>query len=94
MKQALEENPHSTLQIILQPRSKPDRLTADVIDHILSTAYARPNYLDRYYSLNPQGWLGSKRVLIKHGTEIYTSDEWVDWLEATPAPIVARLTES
>ncbi len=94
VKQALEENPHSTLQIILQPRSKPDRLTADVIDHILSTAYARPNYLDRYYSLNPQGWLGSKRVLIKHGTEIYTSDEWVDWLEATPAPIVARLSES
>lgn len=82
VKQALEENPHSTLQIVLQPGEKPDRLTADVIDQILATAYALPNYLDRYYSLNPHGLLGSKRVLIKHGREIYSSDEWVDWLDA------------
>ncbi len=76
VEQMLDDNPHSTLQIVLEPAGENDLVTTDVIDELLSTAYARPNYLDRYYSLNPQGLLGSKRVLIKQGEEIFSSDEW------------------
>ncbi len=81
VQRVLVDNPHSTLQIILEPTTHPDRLTTDLVDQLLSVAYARPNYLDRYYSLNPHGLLGSKRVLIKHGEEIYSSDEWMDAID-------------
>lgn len=87
VQQVLEDNPHSTLQIILEPIGQACSLTADIIDEVLATAYAYPNYLDRYYSLNPHGLLGSKRVLVKHGDEIYSSDDWVDFLESSASEL-------
>jgi hypothetical protein len=78
VRQLLADNPHSTLQMLLEPLDHADSLTGELLEQMLEAAYASPSYLDRYYSLNPQGWLGSKRVLIKQGDEIYASDEWLD----------------
>ena len=79
----LRDNPHSTLQIILEPTANPHSLSTELIEQLLAAAYATPNYLDRYYSLNPQGLLGSKRVLVNFAGELFSSDQWA---EADQAP--------
>ena len=52
---------------------------------LLETCYQHPNYLDRYYSLNPQGLLGSKRVLVLVDDEVLDDldSEWADAIEET-----------
>ncbi len=53
-------------------------ISEENVSQLLASCYRHPNYLDRYYSLNPHGLLGSKRVLIKHGDEVLASDEWFE----------------
>lgn len=73
--------PHTTLQIVLEPTGDPMSITSECVEQLLATCYQHPNYLDRYYSLNPQGLLGSKRVLIVvDDAVIDTVDE--DWADA------------
>ncbi len=62
--QVLRDCPHSSMQVILEPMGDPTQVTTDCVEQLLATCYQHPNYLDRYYSLNPQGLLGSKRVLV------------------------------
>ena len=76
LQQLLAANPHSTLQIVLEPTGDPHALQPDFVEDVLSVCYQQPNYLDRYYSLNPQGMLGSKRVVIKLNEAV--TDEWAD----------------
>ncbi|MFO0944099.1 MAG: radical SAM protein [Pirellulales bacterium] len=76
----LTDNPHSTLQIVLEPTEDAHQIPVGLPAKLLEACYQRPNYLDRYYSLNPNGTLGSKRVLI------LTPAAWrsgidADWLE-------------
>ena len=98
VERVLSEAPHSTLQIILEPRepTSPSSglfaaaaidtalgehragISEENISQLLASCYRHPNYLDRYYSLNPHGLLGSKRVLIKRGDEALSSDEWFE----------------
>ncbi len=74
--QLLDANPHSTLQVVLEPTGDPHRLQPEFVEAVLAVCYRNPNYLDRYYSLNPQGMLGSKRVVIKLADEV--DDDWAD----------------
>jgi Radical SAM superfamily/B12 binding domain len=60
----LIDNPHTTLQIVLQPAHASSDIPIQLPSQLLQASYNQPNYLDRYYSLNPNGALGSKRVLI------------------------------
>ncbi len=60
----LLDNPHSTMQVVLQPNQQATDLPLNLAARLLEACYRKPNYLDRYYSLNPNGTLGSKRVLI------------------------------
>ena len=79
--EVLRDCPHTTLQIVLEPTGDPTRITNECVDRILATCYQQPNYLDRYYSLNPQGLLGSKRVLVVVDDDVIdTLDS--DWLDA------------
>ncbi len=79
----LNDCPHSTLQIVLEPTGDPTAISSDCVEQLLATCYQRPNYLDRYYSLNPQGLLGSKRVLVAvDDALIDTIDpDWADAIE-------------
>ena len=61
---ALLANPHSTMQVLLEPTGDPLQVTSELTSFLLETCFANPNYLDRYYSLHPGGLLGSKRVLL------------------------------
>jgi radical SAM superfamily enzyme YgiQ (UPF0313 family) len=76
----LQSAPHSTLQIVLEPTQEATCVPAALPQQLLEVCYREPNYLDRYYSLNPHGNLGSKRVLILVPSRLrqYLSEEWLD----------------
>lgn len=92
--QVLADGPHSTLQIVLQPLGAEPKLSGATIDRLLASCYQHPNYLDRYYSLNPAGLLGSKRTLVvlDAETEANASDAWLAEIEEV-ATIVERTPE-
>ena len=81
--EVLRDCPHTTMQIVLEPSGDPTRVTSECVEQLLATCYQRPNYLDRYYSLNPQGLLGSKRVLIVVDDEVIDTvdPDWADAIE-------------
>lgn len=83
--QVLADCPHSTLQVILEPTGDPTQITSQCVEELLEVCYQQPNYLDRYYSLNPQGLLGSKRVLVLVDDEIIDQldEDWADAIEET-----------
>jgi hypothetical protein len=62
--QLLAKNPHTTLQVILEPTADPNRLTAETLELLLAACYRTSTYLDRYYSLHPGRLLGSKRLAV------------------------------
>jgi hypothetical protein len=79
----LAANPHSTLQIVLEPKANYQQLKPQWIERLLRVCYQNPSYLDRYYSLNPQGLLGSKRVVIKVPQEV--NEAWAEDMLETAA---------
>jgi radical SAM superfamily enzyme YgiQ (UPF0313 family) len=60
----LGDNPHTTLQVVLEPTGDPERLTAETLELLLAACYRTTTYLDRYYSLQPGRLLGSKRLVV------------------------------
>ncbi len=60
----LADNPHTTLQVVLEPTGDPERLTAETLESLLAACYRTTTYLDRYYSLQPGRLLGSKRLVV------------------------------
>jgi radical SAM superfamily enzyme YgiQ (UPF0313 family) len=58
------DNPHTTLQVVLEPTGDPERLTAETLESLLAACYRTTTYLDRYYSLQPGRLLGSKRLIV------------------------------
>jgi len=62
--QMLADNPHTTLQVILEPTGAPERLTAATLQMLLASCYEHTTYLDRYYSMYPGPLLGSKRIAV------------------------------
>jgi hypothetical protein len=67
----------------LEPIGDPTQITSECVEQLLAACYQQANYLDRYYSMTPQGLLGSKRVLISiddKGIEA-VDRAWVDLIE-------------
>jgi radical SAM superfamily enzyme YgiQ (UPF0313 family) len=60
----LEHNPHTTLQVVLQPAEDPARLTPHCLAALAETCFARPTYLDKFYSILPGGPRGAKRLVV------------------------------
>jgi hypothetical protein len=81
--QVLQDCPHTTMQVILEPSGNPTAVTSECVEQLLATCYQFPNYLDRYYSLNPQGLLGSKRVLVVVDDDVIDTVDpnWADAIE-------------
>ena len=76
----LADNPHSTLQIVVEPTGDPELLKPATLQALLHECYRTSNYLDRYYGLNPEGLLGSKRLLIILPSEQRqeVAEDWID----------------
>jgi hypothetical protein len=61
---ALDGEPHTTLQVVLQPRAGIGGITSDMLEALQATCYERTNYLDRMLALLPGRMKGSKRVVL------------------------------
>ena len=64
IRRLLADNPHTTLQVVLEPTGDPERLTVETLESLLAACYETTTYLDRYYSLHPGRLLGSKRLIV------------------------------
>lgn len=60
----LADNPHTTLQIVLEPKEDPAAITVEFLEAVRAAGYRQPSYLDRYYSISPGGMKGAKRLVI------------------------------
>lgn len=63
IEQVLDENPHTTLQVVLEP-GDPDSVTATLLSTLRQACYRQTTYLDRFYSILPGPMKGSKRLVV------------------------------
>lgn len=84
IERVLSDNPHSTLQVVLEPIGDPELLKPATLQAMLGECYRTSNYLDRYYGLNPAGLLGSKRLLIVLPGTLRgrLTDQWINEISA------------
>ena len=64
VRQVLADNPHTTLQVVLEPAADLRRLGAAVLESLLEACHASNSYLDWYYSLHLAGPAGAKRLVV------------------------------
>jgi hypothetical protein len=64
VRQLLNDNPHTTLQVILEPSGDPRHLTSEVLEALLAASHESLSYLDWFYSLHPVRLLGAKRLVV------------------------------
>jgi radical SAM superfamily enzyme YgiQ (UPF0313 family) len=76
----LAANPHTTLQILLEPTGNPRSLTPTALDRMLRACYAETSYLDRFYSILPGRPKGAKRlvVLLPASERTRLGRDWID----------------
>ena len=79
IEQLLDENPNTTLQILLEPGDATS-ITPDLLADLQRVCYRRTTYLDRFYSILPGVMKGSKRlvVLLEERDEAMLDDETLD----------------
>ncbi|MES2792049.1 MAG: radical SAM protein [Planctomycetota bacterium] len=76
----LQDNPHSTLQIILEPRAGAIEITPEFLDDLLQVCFRTTSYLDRFYSMAPGRRKGAKRLvlLLSWAVRDVLGTEWID----------------
>lgn len=58
------DNPHTTLQVVLQPRNNVHEISVQFLDVLLRCCFKTTSYLDRFYSMAPGRRKGAKRVIL------------------------------
>jgi hypothetical protein len=83
IRQVLAENPHTTLQVVLEPTGDPRNLTAAVLESLLAACHESLSYLDWFYSLHPVRLQGAKRlvVLLPGTSKEAIETNWLDVIE-------------
>lgn len=64
VRRVVEENPHTSLDVLLEPVGGPSRLTEEALAALLAACFPSTSYLDLYYSLHPNRLLGAKRLIV------------------------------
>jgi radical SAM superfamily enzyme YgiQ (UPF0313 family) len=85
----LARNPHTTMQITLEPGSSCEHLTAATLEEIRRASMESPSYLDRFYAVLPGMAKGAKRIVVAPRGENPPNDEWLDKIE--PHATIVRL---
>ncbi len=92
IRQVLQDNPFTTLQVVLQPapgtdalgsptaRQVQEQVNADVLERLLTVCQSRPTYLDRYFALQPGSTNGAKRLIVLLPRSLRNQVER-DWIE-------------
>ena len=84
----LAEDPFTTLQVVLEPRA--ELPAPEFFQAVTATCQERPTYLDNYYSLQPGGLCGAKRlvVLLSAAWRRRIADGWIHEVTSRWASIV------
>jgi radical SAM superfamily enzyme YgiQ (UPF0313 family) len=61
IRQLLDDNPFTTLQVVLEPLGE---ISSRTVAALMDACQANPTYLDRYYALQPGRHNGAKRLVI------------------------------
>ena len=64
IRRLLDDNPHSTLQVVIQPAAAPYRLALETLEVLQAACFQSASYLDLYYSLHPNRLLATKRLVV------------------------------
>ncbi len=83
IEQVLDENPHTTLQVLLEP-GDPSSIATSFLAELRRTCYRRTTYLDRFYSILPGPMKGSKRLVVlldASDRDLLGTDEIAAWGE-------------
>ncbi len=80
IRQLLEDNPHSTLRIVLEPISDPATLTMSFLQAIRTSCLQDPSYLDRFYSMQLGRPKGAKHIVIRlpWAARDHAGLDWID----------------
>jgi radical SAM superfamily enzyme YgiQ (UPF0313 family) len=65
IRQLLDDNPHSTLRIVIELRGDPSSLTMSFLQAIRTACLKEPSYLDRFYSMQLGRPKGAKHIVIR-----------------------------
>jgi hypothetical protein len=65
IRQLLDDNPHSTLRIVLEPTGNPKHLTTSFVQSIRGACLKEPSYLDRFYSMQLGRPKGAKHIVVR-----------------------------
>ena len=89
VRQVLSDNPHTTLQIVLEPCGDPRHLEPDLLEDLLAACHESLSYLDWFYSLHPVRLLGAKRlvVLLPGGAADLLEEDWREAIEERAAVV-------
>jgi hypothetical protein len=64
IRRLLGDNPHSTLQVLIEPTAAPHQLSLETLEFLQAACFQSTSYLDLYYSLHPNRLLGAKRLVV------------------------------
>jgi radical SAM superfamily enzyme YgiQ (UPF0313 family) len=70
----LADNPHTTLQVVLEP-GDPATVTVELLSALRLSCYRQTTYLDRFYSILPGPMKGSKRLVVLLPAEVLDRPE-------------------
>jgi radical SAM superfamily enzyme YgiQ (UPF0313 family) len=80
VRRALSDNPHTTLQVVLEPTGDARSLSERLFEELSAACYESTSYLDLFYSMHPNGMLGAKRLvaLLPAKERERLGLEWID----------------
>ncbi len=80
IRQLLDDNPHSTLRIVLTPTGDPHRLTPAFLQAVRAACLCDPSYLDRFYSMQLGRPKGAKHIVIRlpWSDRDQAGSEWIE----------------
>lgn len=64
VREVLTKNPHTTLQVILEPTGPLAAISPQLLSAIARACFAVPTYLDKFYAVLPGKTRGAKRLIV------------------------------
>jgi hypothetical protein len=80
VRRVVEDNPYTSLDVLLEPVGDPSHLTLRTLGDLLEACFPSSSYLDLYYSMQPNRLLGAKRLvaLVPLPSREQLSPAWIE----------------
>jgi len=80
IRRVVDENPYTSLDVLLEPADDPAHLTLRALAELLEACFSSSSYLDLYYSMQPNRLLAAKRLVavLPLGSRERLSPAWIE----------------